>query len=86
MHGRMRDWMDGWSSRCVPPKAAAATLTTIIHEPEAAPASQARPRAILIQPTSSHPILQVRKNEPGTISYELCQGDTDPLKLLVYER
>lgn len=29
---------------------------------------------------------QVKTNEPGTISYELCQGDQDPLKLLVYER
>lgn len=29
---------------------------------------------------------QVRRNEPGTISYELCKGDADPLKCLVYER
>ncbi|KIY98708.1 hypothetical protein MNEG_9254 [Monoraphidium neglectum] len=29
---------------------------------------------------------QVRANEPGTLSYELCIGDTEPLKALVYER
>lgn len=29
---------------------------------------------------------QVKANEPGTISYELCMGDTEPQKLLVYER
>jgi quinol monooxygenase YgiN len=30
--------------------------------------------------------MQVRANEPGTLSYELCIGDTEPLKALVYER
>lgn len=32
------------------------------------------------------PAPQVKANEPRTLSYELCQGDTEPLKLLVYER
>ena len=38
-------------------------------------------------PSSPWPnVDQVKANEPGTLSYELCQGDADPLKCLVYER
>lgn len=50
------------------------------------PTRPAAPHVHLARPPPVHAYTQVKHNEPGTLSYELCVGDADPLKVLVYER